>query len=99
MPMRPPIHRPAAWRAQPRRRPQPGDAHYGTASWKRLRAATLLRDGGQCTAIENGQRCQEQAVVADHIVPRREGGTDDLSNLRSLCRLHDNRRHREKSRH
>ena len=32
-----------------------------------------------------------RAVVVDHIVSPRNGGEDALSNLRSLCRLHDNR--------
>jgi hypothetical protein len=29
-------------------------------------------------------------VVVDHIVSRSRGGADVLSNLRSLCRAHDN---------
>jgi 5-methylcytosine-specific restriction endonuclease McrA len=86
------MHRPLGWHPAPRR-PQPGDAYYGTLHWKKLRAAALLRDGGQCTAIEYGQRCTQQAVVADHIVPRREGGADALGNLQSLCHRHNALKH------
>jgi 5-methylcytosine-specific restriction endonuclease McrA len=43
-------------------------------------------DGYRCVV----PGCNAPAVVVDHIVPRREGGSDALQNLRSLCRAHDN---------
>jgi hypothetical protein len=30
------------------------------------------------------------AVVVDHVLRRQDGGADELPNLRSLCRAHDN---------
>jgi 5-methylcytosine-specific restriction endonuclease McrA len=36
-------------------------------------------------------RCGRRAIVCDHIISRRNGGSDDDSNLRSLCRTCDNR--------
>jgi hypothetical protein len=30
------------------------------------------------------------AVVVDHVLCRQDGGADELPNLRSLCRAHDN---------
>jgi 5-methylcytosine-specific restriction protein A len=33
------------------------------------------------------------AVVVDHIKPKKQGGTDDWSNLQTLCRACDNKKH------
>jgi hypothetical protein len=51
-----------------------------------LRAARLRIDGYRCVV----PGCGRLAVVVDHIVSRKIGGTDTLDNLRSLCRAHDN---------
>jgi hypothetical protein len=58
----------------------------------RLRRQILERDGGTCqmcgsaagedSGCEPGKRCRLQV---DHIVPISQGGTDDPSNLRSVC--------------
>ena len=63
------------------------DPYYLTPEWRELRRRTLERDGGVCTV----SGCGRPAVVADHIATRKAGGADALHNLRSLCRLHDNR--------
>ena len=63
------------------------DPFYLSAEWKALRLACLRRDRFRCTI----QGCGQPACVADHIVSRKAGGADELANLRSLCRLHDNR--------
>lgn len=60
---------------------------YGTAAWRRLRAACIKRDP-ICTVAG----CNERSVVADHIVPRAKGGADALFNLRGLCIQHHNQR-------
>ena len=65
--------------------PKEADPYYLTPEWRELRRQTLERDGGRCVL------CGAAAVVADHIVSRKEGGADALHNTRSLCRLHDNR--------
>ena len=65
--------------------PKAVDPFYVSAEWKALRHACLTRDGFRC-AIAG---CEERAIVADHVVRRRDGGADALSNLRSLCRHHD----------
>ncbi len=67
--------------------PKTADAHYRSTDWKTLRAAILQRDGYQCAA----PGCTSSAIVVDHITSPRNGGTDAPSNLRSLCRTHDNR--------
>jgi 5-methylcytosine-specific restriction enzyme A len=59
------------------------DRGYATAEWKRLRLLVLARD----------PLCRlcglEVSVVADHVVPRRDGGPDTLENLQGLGRRCD----------
>ena len=50
----------------------------GTARYEVLRRA-----GFRCDLC--GISADERALEVDHIVPRRHGGTDDLSNLQALC--------------
>ena len=66
--------------------PKVTDERYRTTDWKTLRQQVLQRDGYRCTA----PGCTLHAVVVDHIVSPRNGGSDVASNLRSLCRSHDN---------
>lgn len=58
--------------------------------WAKLREKALRRDRYKCQAIraDTDQPCHEPATDVDHIVPAWQGGTDDLANLRSLCRWH-----------
>jgi 5-methylcytosine-specific restriction protein A len=93
MPTMPPRHRPPGWRPPAKY----VDPFYLSPAWRSFRPSILRRDGGRCTWVENGVRCARRAVVVDHIIARRDGGADfDPNNCRSLCRLHDNRRHGEK---
>ena len=64
----------------------PGDPYYRSAEWLAVRGEALERDRYTCTVAG----CGEPACVVDHILSRRRGGTDDKTNLRSLCRGHDN---------
>jgi len=68
-------------------RPKQVDPYYQSSEWIKLREQVLIRDGYRCTA----RGCRAWAKVVDHIVSRRNGGSDELGNLRSLCRMHDNR--------
>ena len=63
------------------------DSFYGSTDWKTLRLRVLQRDRYRCFM----PGCTERAIIADHIVSRRNGGSDGMSNLRSCCRTHDNR--------
>lgn len=63
----------------------PGDTYYHTAQWRRMRAQVLARDHHTCVV----PGCGLTARVVDHVVSRRNGGTDSLANLRSLCGFHD----------
>jgi 5-methylcytosine-specific restriction endonuclease McrA len=64
------------------------DPFYLSPEWKETRARVLERDGHRCTI----RGCERRAFICDHIISRKAGGSDDESNLRSLCRVHDNAR-------
>jgi 5-methylcytosine-specific restriction endonuclease McrA len=61
-------------------------AHRNTAAWRRARAAQLARQPwcSTCPATTD--------LTVDHIIPLAQGGTDDPSNLRTLCRRCNGRR-------
>ena len=61
------------------------DPFYRSFEWKQVRAAVLARDNYRCSV----PGCEEPASVVDHIKPRKLGGDESNSNLRSFCRLHD----------
>ena len=61
-------------------------------NWAQLRRLVLNRDGQRCTWTTNGERCTERATDVDHIIPASQGGTDELDNLRALCRWHHERK-------
>ena len=65
--------------------PKVADGFYSTPEWKQLRETCLRRDGFMCVVTG----CGERAAFVDHVVRRRDGGKDELGNLRSLCRHHD----------
>ena len=67
--------------------PKQADPYYSSSEWRALREARLALDGHRCTH----PGCDARAIVVDHVVSRRNGGSDDLQCLRSLCRTHDNR--------
>lgn len=72
----------ASW-AHPERRQSRHARGYGT-EWERTRERILLRDRGLCQpCIEAGRFKPGNAV--DHKVPKFEGGTDDDSNLQTIC--------------
>ncbi|WP_239372600.1 HNH endonuclease [Snodgrassella gandavensis] len=55
----------------------------GGRPWRRLREAVLLRDKYTC------QYCgyaSVEGMEVDHIVNIAAGGTDDMSNLQTLCK-------------
>lgn len=62
------------------------DPYYRTRAWEELRRVALKRDRYTCVVPGCGQR----AIAVDHIVSRKDGGPDVISNMRSLCRRHDN---------
>jgi 5-methylcytosine-specific restriction endonuclease McrA len=60
---------------------------YGVG-WRALRLAILARDP-VCT---DASGCAEPSTDADHIIPRRQGGSDDPDNLQGMCHAHHSRK-------
>ena len=63
------------------------DPYYKTAAWRRLRALALAHSPICVTA-----GCGKPARVADHVIPRSQGGEDSLANLVGRCIDCHNRR-------
>lgn len=53
---------------------------YDTQAWRRLRAACIAQHPVCATA-----GCGQRSVVADHVIPRSQGGADSLANLVGRC--------------
>lgn len=64
----------------------PNDPFYQSRIWKDICAIVKRRSNGMCEVVG----CNERGKVVDHIISRRNGGRDDDSNARHLCRRHDN---------
>lgn len=71
------------WR---RKRLSANERGYGS-KWKRIRKLALERDKHLCQDCRDKGRITP-ATQVDHVKPKAKGGTDDLDNLRSLCREH-----------
>lgn len=56
---------------------------YGK-EWQRLRAAALARDHHLCQPCLRGGRITPAREV-DHIIPKSQGGADDLDAIQSIC--------------
>lgn len=67
-----------AWHGSTRRDQLPND-------WHARRRQVLTRDGGQCTALTEGKRCERRATDVDHI---HRGNNHQLDNLAALCSRH-----------
>lgn len=51
-------------------------------NWEDIRAECIKRDNGKC------RKCGVEAKEVHHIVPKKEGGGDNLINLITLCKKH-----------
>jgi 5-methylcytosine-specific restriction protein A len=70
----------------------------GGRPWRRLRESILQRDQHLCLPCKAKGR-YTQADEVDHVVPEAEGGTDDRSNLQSICKpCHDEKTKAEQAR-
>ena len=64
---------------------------YVSRGWRKQREMVLERDVRCQWATTFGGMCPNLATVAAHIVPREQGGSDELDNLRGLCKAHHDR--------
>ena len=68
---------------------------YDSPFWKALKAQALKRDRYRCTVPGCQETQRTSRLTVDHEQPRPRGVTvptpqDVLSNLRTLCKAHDN---------
>jgi 5-methylcytosine-specific restriction endonuclease McrA len=70
--------------SQPKRERPSSSMRGYDANWNRVRVVVLRRDNWTCV------RCNKKLVgsdaTVDHRVPLARGGSNDLSNLQSMCR-------------
>jgi 5-methylcytosine-specific restriction endonuclease McrA len=61
--------------------------HKGTrqrgSAWHKVRALVLARDGHACVVCR-----VSTGLEVGHVMPKRNGGPDELTTLRTLCRMH-----------
>lgn len=72
--------------------PVPVAAKAGRRATRRVRDLVWARDGGRCAFTSaDGRRCESRrGLELDHVTPYAAGGrSDDPSNLRLLCREHN----------
>ena len=91
MPMRPPIHKP--FRSLPKTdgRDSACKRGYDNGRWQAIRQQILARDHYLCRSC--GEPVGSSGEV-DHIVARRNGGSDDYDNLQTLCKTCHSRKTR-----
>ena len=72
-----------SWRSNVYRSSLDDSSYFRTPGWKRLRQLVLKRDRQFC------QRCdrhfRKNQLTVHHLLPRADGGWDDMSNLVTLC--------------
>lgn len=74
------IHRKEAHKAYTRYNRTPEERRfYASKTWKQIRAKQLF-------ASPSCMECGKPANIVDHLIPRKDGGSDEPANLRSLCR-------------
>jgi 5-methylcytosine-specific restriction protein A len=66
-------------------RPPPANLYAYGSGWQAVRKRVLERDGYQCQ-LRYADICVGRASQVDHIVQPEAGGTNDLANLRAVCR-------------
>lgn len=67
-------------------------AYYQTSRWKALRAMVLARQPLCVACLTRGH--EERAIEVDHIIPMKQGGSNELENLQGLCKFHHARKTR-----
>jgi len=93
--MRAPVHKPVRWdTGQVMREHNTRNCFYHSKPRRALGGRVLKCDDYVCQLRLMG--CTHRATTADHIVDRRDGGSDDEANLRAVCASCHNKRHPSK---
>jgi 5-methylcytosine-specific restriction protein A len=91
MPQRMKFHKRKSGKKPPRKQVLSYGPH-----WKNLRKKILTRDNWQCQKC--GRICQDRwEAQVDHIVAKRDGGSDSEENLETLCLTCHGRKSREEA--
>jgi 5-methylcytosine-specific restriction endonuclease McrA len=69
----------------------PKEGRLGRSAWTKRKNECFARDGFKCRACGT-----DSFLDAHHVIFRSHGGSDDLSNLVTLCRTDHQMRHPEK---
>lgn len=77
------------------------DKRYNNRLWRKIREQVIVRDNFTCKAcnklLELHTRDLSKQAHVDHIIRVKEGGTDELDNLQTLCkRCHDKKSAKER---
>jgi 5-methylcytosine-specific restriction protein A len=86
----------AMQRAKDARRGTTTARGYGS-EWRKLRAQVIAASPACAICGHTGSK--DNPLSVDHILPRSQGGTDALSNLRVLCLRHNQLRPRGRATH
>jgi 5-methylcytosine-specific restriction endonuclease McrA len=63
------------------------------ANWNAIRMLVAERDGHRCQEyMRDNSPCPDIGTECDHIIPLSRGGTDNMDNLRMLCKWHHARK-------
>lgn len=73
-------------------RPNSTDRGYGY-EWQTKVRDPYLKAHPYCVNLFGLHGPLVAAKIVDHIIPRKQGGSDDWSNLEGLCRRCDNKKH------
>jgi 5-methylcytosine-specific restriction endonuclease McrA/transposase-like protein len=80
------------------------DRRLDRAEWRRLRRQVYERDGWmccdcgcKCLSVKDAKAHPKRRIQCHHVVGRRDGGSDELSNLVTLCVSCHHRRERRKA--
>jgi 5-methylcytosine-specific restriction endonuclease McrA len=80
------------WDNSPEKRARDA-AFYGDPLYRKNKAIVRRRSGGRCEVFEAGRPCgSRDRVQCDHIIPRSQGGTHNLENLRDACHAHHSKK-------
>ena len=83
-----PAGRPCPRCATKRVRTDETDRSYGTQAWRKTALSIIWRDRGICSICG-----KPGADTAHHVIEKRNGGSDDPSNLKAIHRSCHNKAH------
>lgn len=83
MPMRPPTHR--AYKPMPVKRASAAKRGYCGAEWEATRKRILKRDKWRCVLCNAPLFAKGSKPNIDHVIDKKDGGTNEDGNLRTLC--------------